>query len=59
MASRKSKKSAKKTMKKAKRAPSEWNLLVTAVYKELKAANKNASLGDAMKEAKRRKDAKK
>jgi len=51
--------SAKKTMKKGKRAPSEWNLLVTAVYKELKAANKNASLGDAMKEAKRRKDAKK
>jgi hypothetical protein len=58
MASRKSK-SAKKSTKKAKRAPSEWNLLVTAVYKELKAANKNASLGDAMKEAKKRKDAKK
>lgn len=58
MASRKSK-STKKSTKKAKRAPSEWNLLVTAVYKELKAADKNASLGDAMKEAKRRKDAKK
>jgi len=43
-----------------KRAPTEWTKLVTAVYKELKAKNPSAKLGDAMKEAaKRRKVQKK
>lgn len=41
-----------------KRAPTEWTKLVTAVYKELKAKNPNAKLGDAMKEAAKRRKAK-
>jgi hypothetical protein len=42
-----------------KRAPTEWTKLVTAVYKELKAKNPNAKLGDAMKEAAKRRKVKK
>jgi len=52
---RSSKKSAKKGTKKGKRAPSEWNKLVMKVYKEMKAANKNVSFSDALKEAAKRK----
>jgi hypothetical protein len=52
---RRASKSAKKSTKKAKRAPSEWNKLVMAVYKEMKAANKNVKFGDALTEAAKRK----
>jgi hypothetical protein len=52
---RRSKRSAKKSTKKGKRAPSEWNKLVMEVYKEMKAANKNVKFGDALKEAAKRK----
>lgn len=57
-ADRKSKKGTRKQCG-GKRAPTEWTKLVTAVYKELKAKNPNAKLGDAMKEAAKRRKAKK
>jgi len=44
--------------KKGTRKPTEWTKLVTAVYKELKAKNPNAKLGDAMKEAAKRRKGK-
>ena len=53
-ADRKSKKGTRKQCGGGKRAPTEWTKLVTATYKELKAKNPNAKLGDAMKEAARR-----
>jgi len=37
----------------------EWTRLVTATYREMKARNPNAKLGDAMKEAARRRKAQK
>lgn len=49
MATRKNK-SGKKSTRKA----SPWNLLVKKVYVELKKKNKNATLGDAMAEASKR-----
>jgi len=55
-ADRKSKKGTRKQSG-GKRAPTEWTKLVTSVYKELKAKNPKAKLGDAMKEAARRKKA--
>lgn len=42
-----------------KRSPTAWTRLVTDTYKELKAKNPNARLGDAMKEAARRRKAQK
>ena len=57
-ADRKSKKGTRKQSG-GKRAPTEWTKLVTSVYKELKAKNPNAKLGDAMKEAAKRRKAKK
>jgi hypothetical protein len=57
-ADRKSKKGTRKQSS-GKRAPTEWTKLVTAVYKELKAKNPNAKLGDAMKEAAKRRKVKK
>jgi hypothetical protein len=42
-------------MKKGSRKGSSWTESVKRVYEELKRENKNASLGDAMKEASKRK----
>ena len=50
MATRKAKKSGSKTRK-----PSKWMALVMKVYREMKAKNKNYKLGDAMRDAKKRK----
>ena len=49
----------RKTRKQAggKRAPSEWNKAVKRVYTEMKRKDRNASFGDALKEASRRKKA--
>jgi len=44
-------------MKKGSRKPSSWTESVKKVYEELKKKNKDASLGDAMKEASKRKKA--
>jgi len=49
MATRRASRSGSKTRK----AP-KWALLVKKVHQELKKKNKKASLGDAMKEASRR-----
>ena len=57
-ADRKSKKGTRKQCG-GKRAPTAWTNLVTATYKELKAKNPNAKLGDAMKEAAKRRKAQK
>jgi hypothetical protein len=54
MASRRgTRKAGKKSGGKTRKAGS-WAQLVKKVYQELKRKNKNASLGDAMKEASRR-----
>ena len=58
-ADRKSKRGTRKQCGGSKRAPTEWTRLVTATYKELKAKNPNAKLGDAMKEAAKRRKAEK
>lgn len=50
------KKGGKKTRKLSKGA-SNWNKLVMEVYRELKKKNKDAKLGDAMREAAKRKRA--
>ena len=42
-----------------KRGPTAWTRLVTDTYNELKARNPNAKLGDAMREASRRRKAQK
>jgi hypothetical protein len=42
-----------------KRSPTEWTRLVTSTYKEMKARDPNARLGDAMKEAAKRRKAQK
>jgi hypothetical protein len=57
-ADRKSKKGTRKQCG-GKRGRTEWTNLVTSVYKELKAKNPHAKLGDAMKEAAKRRKAKK
>ncbi len=46
---------ATKKSKKGTRKMSSWNKLVMEVYKEMKAANKNVSFSDALKEASKRK----
>ena len=50
--SRKSRKSGKKGTRKS---GSDWNKKVMMVYRELKAKNRDAKLGDAMREASARK----
>ena len=57
--SRKAERKSRKTRKQAggKRAPSEWNKAVKRVYGEMKRKDRNASFGDALKEASRRKKA--
>jgi hypothetical protein len=59
MASRKTEKRStkreKRSTRKNKRKGSPWTDLVKKVHMELKKKNKNASLGDAMKEASKRK----
>ena len=54
MATRKAQRGGKKTRKLGKKM-SSWNKLVMEVYRELKKKNKDTKLGDAMKEAKKRK----
>ena len=57
MATRKSsRKAGRKSTRRVKKssAPSSWRSLVSKVYSELKRKDKEASLGDAMKEASRR-----
>ena len=54
MAGTRRSKSMKKS-KKGSRKLSPWNKLVMQVYKEMKAANKNVSFSDALKEASKRK----
>ena len=57
--SRRAERKDRKTRKQAggKRAPSEWNKAVKRVYTEMKRKDRNASFGDALKEASRRKKA--
>ena len=55
MATRKMKRSGKKTRKMGKKM-SKWTMLVKKIYGELKRKNPDAKLGDAMKEASRRKN---
>ena len=51
----KTRRSSKKMRKTRKsKGPSEWSAAVKRVYGELKKKNPNARLGDAMKEASRR-----
>lgn len=58
-AERKSRRAERKSRKQAggKRAPSEWNKSVKRVYEEMKRKDRNASFGDALKEASKRKKA--
>jgi hypothetical protein len=52
----KSRKASRKSSRKGTRkSGSDWSKKVMAVYKELKAKNKNTRLGDAMREASARK----
>ncbi len=57
--SRKSRRSERKSRKQSggKRAASSWNKAVKRVYEEMKRKDRNASFGDALKEASRRKKA--
>ena len=55
MATRKMKRGGKKTRKMGKKM-SKWTALVKKIYGELKRKNPDAKLGDAMKEASRRKN---
>ena len=50
-----SRKSSRKASRKASRKGSDWNQAVMRVYKELKSKNPNTKLGDAMREASKRK----
>jgi hypothetical protein len=43
--------------RKTRRAPSKWNNFVKRVYGEMKRKDRNASFGDALKEASKRKKA--
>jgi hypothetical protein len=57
-ASRKSRKApASRKQSSAKRAPSSWNKAVKRVFEEMRRKDRNASFGDALKEASRRKKA--
>jgi hypothetical protein len=58
-ADRKDRKKGTRKQSGGKRAPTEWTRLVTATYKELKARNPNTNLGEAMKEAAKRRKAQK
>ena len=49
------KRSARKTMKGGKRKASPWNKFVQKIYNEMKKKDKDASFGDALKEASKRK----
>lgn len=53
---RRAQRGGKKTRKLSKGA-SNWNKLVMEVYRELKKKNKDTKLGDAMREAAKRKRA--
>ena len=55
-ANRKNRKNATRKQSGGKRAPTPWTRLVQRVFKELKAKDPNARLGDAMKEASARKN---
>jgi hypothetical protein len=48
-------KTARKSTRKVNRKAGEWTKFVTQVYREMNRKDKNAKLGDAMKEASRRK----
>lgn len=50
-----SRKSSRKASRKATRKGSDWNQAVMRVYKELKSKNPNTKLGEAMREASKRK----
>ena len=50
-----SRKPSRKTQKGGKRAASPWNKFVKKTYEEMKRKNSNASFGDALKEASKRK----
>jgi len=50
-----SRKASRKSSGKASRKGSDWNQAVMRVYKELKSKNPNTKLGDAMREASKRK----
>lgn len=52
---RRSRRHARKTHKKGKKGPSDWNKKVMAIYRDMKKKDKNVKLGAAMKEASRRK----
>ena len=54
-ATRRNRKDSRKSQKKSKRAASPWNKAVKRVYEEMKRKDRNASFGDALKEASRRK----
>ena len=58
-AERKSRRAERKSRKQSggKRAASAWNKAVKRVYEEMKRKDRNASFGDALKEASRRKKA--
>ena len=58
-AERKDRKKGTRKQSGEKRAPTEWTRLVTSTYKKMKARDPNARLGDAMKEAARRRKAQK
>ena len=55
-ASRSSRKASRK-QKGGKRAASSWNKAVKRVFEEMRRKDRNASFGDALKEASRRKKA--
>ena len=52
---RRAQRGGKKGTRKLGKKMSSWNKLVMQVYRELKAKKKDTKLGDAMKEAKKRK----
>lgn len=55
MGKKHSRKVAHKGGRKGTRKASKWTMFVKKIYGELKRKNKDASLGEAMKEASRRK----
>ena len=50
------KRSGKKSTRKMGKKMSKWTTFVAKIFKELKKKNSDAKLGDAMKEASRRKN---
>ena len=52
----KTRKTSRKGSRKSRKA-SPWNMAVKRVYNEMKRKDRNASFGDALKEASRRKKA--